>query len=583
MLFHRLFPLICLFGGLLLFPYGLLSQSPDSLLIRGNQYFSTSTLRSEIQGRSIDSAQLLLQKKYGSVGFWEAAVTRVSDTLHVSEGIRYKVLSFLLTNSNPGDSVGLDSSTMSSMVASVVDQPYSDSLITLFLASVVRFYNERGFGLARIQLGIPEIDREKKGVSFTAQITIGPRIRVSEVRFEGVERTSESFLRSAIALPTGTLFTENVVKGVQERLERLNLFERVEEPSLYQIDSTRFGLLIRLQEKSTNTFDGVLGYQPATELNENGFFTGLVRIVLRNLFGGGESISGRWEKRDRTTSQLELGYGQPFLFGLPLEVGFKFKQVQEEETVALTSWVERTFDVNVGWSVGDYFTVTTGGILTGVIPAPDTVVGPCSSRQLLNSSTVAVTAGGTFDVRSNKINPVSGSLLAASYTFGSKSISDPANCLQGNQAASQGRRTVVADVEAYVSLAGPLVAANIAKFTDIDGDFLEESELIRFGGVNSVRGYRDGQFRASRIAWGRFEARVLLSPVSFASLFFDGGYYARPADARVGIEADDAIIYGYGVGLQVDTPVGIARFSFALGKEDTFENGKVSVGLIGEF
>ena len=571
----------CLAGICLLLSSSLFSQTADTLVFQGNRHFTSAGIRNELRGHSRDSVELLLQKSYASEGFWEATFSLRNDTVTIAEGGRYSILSF---------SVSADSATgsgtfpdLSAITSAVVGQPYSDSLVGELLAAVVRRYNESGYGLARIRLGFPEVDPEKKGIALSGRVVPGPRIVVSEVLVDGTGKTSEALVKGAAGVKPGTLFTEKMVSEVQGRLRRLNLFENVEEPSLYRIDSTRFGLLIRVRERASNTFDGVVGYQPATELEENGFFTGLVRIVLRNLFGGGERISGHWEKSDRTTSQLELGYAQPYIFGLPLEAGGEFRQIQEGETPALTAWVERKFRLNLGWSIGDYLVVTTGGNLTSVIPSPDTINGPCSGRQLLNSRTLAVTAGGRYDRRSDRINPVSGAFLAASYTFGSKNINDPENCLEGERGTMLARRTVEADVETYVQIVGPLVAAGIADFTDISGDFLEESELIRFGGVNSVRGYRDGQFRASRIAWGRIEGRVLLSPVSFASVFLDGGYYARPADSRLGIPATDDIIYGYGVGLQVDTPVGVARFSFALGREDTFEEGKVSVGLVGDF
>ncbi len=555
------------------------SQPIDRYHFSGVTFFSQEFLQKRVDSLREDSVDFGVRRFYSSHGFWDVRVLLDNDTIRVEEGERYRI-----------DSLQIDFDTVTSFpvvndiyAATIRGQPYSDSLVEQVLISILERLNEQGYALAKINLDVPNVDAESHTVLLRVLVYPGFLVRIQDIKIEGNTKTSSSLILSALNLRSDAIFTDKLADEVVSRLQGLNLFELVEKPSLYQDDSSRFGLLIRIRERATNTFDGVLGYQPGTDTDDNGFFTGLVRIVLRNLFSGGERLSGKWERSDRTRSQLELGYSQPFLFGLPLDLSFGFSQIQEAETPALTAWVNRSFRTNIDWRIGDNLSMRTGGSIASVIPSPDTLLGPCSNRRLLNSSTLALTVGGQFDTRTDRINPTGGSLLGVSYTFGSKGIDDPEECLEEQLRATQSRRSIKADIETYVGVATPLVIAGIANFTDVDGDLLEESELIRFGGINSVRGYRDGQFRASRSAWGKLEGRLLLSPLSFVSLFFDGGYYSRPDDERLGTVAIDDVIYGYGVGLQIDTPVGITRFAFALGKGDSFEDGKVLVGILGDF
>ncbi len=62
----------------------------------------------------------------------------------------------------------------------------------------------------------------------------------------------------------------------------------------------------------------------------------------------------------------------------------------------------------------------------------------------------------------------------------------------------------------------------------LDSGFYTLSDLIRFGGAESIRGYREDQFQASRLFWGDVEYRYLLDPTSYAFIFGADGTYLRP-------------------------------------------------------
>lgn len=561
------------------FPFASAQPSPGAPVVTGASRFSSERIRSVIGTARADSAAALLRRAYADDGFLDVEAALRGDTIRVTEGDRYRVRRAEILP----DSLRRIIPDLFEDVRDFVGEYFSGQEAAAFMRECVLELNRRGYALASARIAFAAVNRDSATLALAVHVVPGDAVVIDEVRIEGGEGTSRELILKRINLPDSALFTDELVRDVRERLTRLQIFSEVAEPQIYVTDSGGYGMLIRVKEGGRNTFDGVVGYQPATELEENGYFTGLVRIVLRNLFGAGERIAGRWERRSRTTSELELGYGQPFIFGLPVDVEAGFRQIEEGETTALTGYVQRFLKLDAYYAITDNWSVRLGGSLESTIPGPDTLAGPCSPRRLLNSSTLGSTLGVRFDTRSNPINPSGGIFYSTSYTFGSKSLNDPDQCLPDTLPLSESRRLLQADVESYIRVAGPLVLAGIANFSEVRGGNLEESELWRFGGSANVRGYRDGLIRASRIAWGRAEARVLLSTVSHASIFFDGGYYFREADARRGLEETEDGIYGYGVGLQVDTPVGIARFSFALGRGDTFDEGKVSVGLVGEF
>ena len=118
---------------------------------------------------------------------------------------------------------------------------------------------------------------------------------------------------------------------------------------------------------------------------------------------------------------------------------------------------------------------------------------------------------------------------------------------------------------------------------ELRGAFFEDSDLWRLGGTRSVRGYREDQFLGSLTAWANLEYRLLITRRSYVFLFFDSGYYFREAEPERGIVGAEDYIYGYGVGLTVETGIGLLGVSFALAQEETFSEGKFHFGILNEF
>jgi outer membrane protein insertion porin family len=120
-------------------------------------------------------------------------------------------------------------------------------------------------------------------------------------------------------------------------------------------------------------------------------------------------------------------------------------------------------------------------------------------------------------------------------------------------------------------------------FREIWGDNIEISDMYRFGGTNTLRGYREDQFAGNRVMWSNFEYRYLLGRRSYAFIFTDVAYYLRNALPQLSLEEISTWKVGYGLGITFETALGLLGVSYALGEGDSFSKGKIHFGLIGEF
>ena len=397
----------------------------------------------------------------------------------------------------------------------------------------------------------------------------GSKVTINEVRVQGNKETSEHVIVREARVSPPELYDEEKVSKIRERLNKLNIFSSVQEPELYS-NREGGGLLISVEESNTNTFDGVIGYVPGGQHDEGGAVTGMVNVVMRNLFGTARKLDVRWQRDDRYSQEIGIRYVEPWVFDIPVNIGGNFFQRQQD-----TIYVRRVAGLTAEMMFSDAFSL--GGSLQQENIIPSTTI---ATQAVSNSRTL--TAGITlrYDTRDDIINPTSGVNYRTDYLFGGKKIySTP---FAGAPEHSTVQKISI-DAEAYIEPIDRQVIALGLHGRQITSDNIEVSDRFRFGGTNSLRGYRENQFLGSRIAWTNAEYRFLLARRSFFFGFFDTGYYFIPADDQHGIPSSQSVNVGYGVGVRVETSLGIIGVSIALGEGDSFSQAKLHLGLINEF
>ncbi len=87
-------------------------------------------------------------------------------------------------------------------------------------------YAERGFAFAEVETALDlSLDHTRARVRFI--VSEREQVRVSRIVIHGAERTSESLIRSRIALEAGGLYQRSLVRKTEERLATLGVFSSV--------------------------------------------------------------------------------------------------------------------------------------------------------------------------------------------------------------------------------------------------------------------------------------------------------------------------------------------------------------------
>lgn len=435
--------------------------------------------------------------------------------------------------------------------------------------NLLSLYEQIGYPFASVQVQeiVPYRDEESTKLSIVLSIVEGDKVLINEVQVKGNKETKESVIVRESRIRLGEPYNHERVLRVPRLLRRLNIFSNVAEPELY-VGSNGGGLVLEVEEGNSNLFDGVVGYMPRTSEQETGFFTGVVNVSMRNLFGTTRKLFVRWQKDERQSQEIALKYVEPWLFNVPVDITGEFQQRKQD-----TIYVRRLVGGNVDLRLTEYFSV--GGIV-----ALESVI-PSGTSTLFNSQTITSGVILQYDSRNDIISPTAGVLYRSDYQIGTKTLSSTEGGMKKDGKSVV--QKVHLDTEWYVQPFARQVAAVGLHGRQLTNKHIQVSDYYRFGGARTLRGYRENQFMGTRAAWTNAEYRFLLARRSFVYCFFDTGYFFLPNDDVREVPSMQKLMYGYGVGIRLETRLGSVGVSFALGEGDTFQQTKIHVELLNEF
>jgi outer membrane protein insertion porin family len=442
------------------------------------------------------------------------------------------------------------------------------------LTEILNLYEKKGYSFASIN--ITGIEEYTSGSDTRLRIKIkideNERVKIDNIIIEGNTSTNSNVITREIDLGSGNTISKENLLEIKQRLENLGYFESVEQPKILKYKNSTV-LLIRVKEGNTNTFDGILGYVPPAQNEETGYFTGLVNLSIRNLFGTGRRVEAKFQKEIKTTQELELKYLEPWVLGYPVNANFGFLQRVED-----TVYIKRDIALKTEAMLSKKFSLS-------VIFAFERVIPTLYENQALvfDSRYLASGIEIKFDSRDYVYNPMHGLLYKTSYTVGQKKIYNTASFTGQDIPRDFTVQKGAVDLDFYHSFFKRQSSLISIHGIEIRSPRYESADLFRFGGIRSVRGYRDGQFLASRAGWSTVETRYSVTRRSFLFGFYDFGYYLTPEDNITGLQKQEGFIFGYGLGMRLETALGMFGVSYALGRGDSILEGKIHFGIVNDF
>ncbi|MCF8243157.1 MAG: BamA/TamA family outer membrane protein [Melioribacteraceae bacterium] len=444
------------------------------------------------------------------------------------------------------------------------------------LASILDYYEESAQPFASLKIQSVFIYDDTSGSHFAdlnIEIINGERSSIDKVEILGNEKTKDYVIIRELRIDKGEEYSQSKIEDIPKKLNRLRFFEPVNSPAFYFNSKNEGVLQITVQEKQTNNFDGIVGYVPGND-DENGYFTGYVNISLRNLFGTGRAAAVRWQQENRYSQELELKYLEPWVLNYPFNITLGLFQ-RKQDTTYVQRRIEGSLEFLATEDISAAFLFSTESTIPTV--RDDNVF------TVFNSTSYTTGFNLKIDTRDDVYAPTEGLFFLSAYKYSNKNINGPKEFITPQTETKINLQRIEVDLSLFYELFRAQVAALGLHGKELRGNLFEISDLYQLGGTNTLRGYREKQFIANRIFWSNLEYRYLLSRRTYAFLFFDAGYYLRSGDAANNILKTDAFKTGYGLGLNLETGLGVLAVSYALAKGDPFNEGKIHFGLVNEF
>ena len=453
------------------------------------------------------------------------------------------------------------------------------------LDNLLALYERAGFPLAQVRLDEVTLQpADPPTLRLTLRVEEGPALRLGRIEVEGDPagrgqgvRTRPAYLARLAGLRMGRPLVGYDVEEIQRRLEETGFFRTVAPPALLVDEAGEAVLRFRLDEAPPGTFDLVLGLLPPARPGGSLSFVGNGHLVLSNLFGAGREMALRLNRLPGQVSRLEARVADPYVLGLPFHVEAAFEGVQEDSTFG-----KQQYGLEAGYrfagGLGLFATlsreVTRPGQEGARLP-------PSQQRQRIAYADAWFAGLGVrFSRLDRAVNPRRGVFFETNLERGRKERSARAVEVAGDTTFGRvllRQERLEATLRAYVPTLPrqALVVGGDAALLR-SGEY-DESDLFRFGGATSLRGYDEDRFRGRFVARGLAEYRYGLDRRSYAYGFFDLGYVERPA--TVGLAARRGLHPGYGLGIQFSTEIGLINASYAVSPEGGLTAGRVHVGL----
>ncbi len=568
------------------------TQTIKSIEINGDREFSRSDILSwgkisqgdKIYPGILDSIKSRLAENFSDRGFFHstfdnAEIIQLPDTGSV-------LLKIDIEENDPTFLNKIEYFNLSSFDSAVVIPDFDFLKGNVFnkydieesINSTLKYYSDNGNPFVKIVIKNINLYSDTVDQKYYADLDLllekGEKSTIDEIVIRGNTKTKESVILRELRLQNGEKFSQQTLDDIPYRLNRLGFFDPVSAPEYYFNSEGKGVLAITVKEKQTNIFDGIIGYIPGATPDESGYFTGLVNISLRNLFGTGRAAAIRWQKLNRSSQELELKYMEPWVLGFPVNINLGLFQRKQD-----TTYVQRNLNFALEYLATETISASFTFATESVIPSDTDTL----SLTVYSSNSISTGLNFKIDTRDDPYSPTQGLLFINSYTFSRKTIDGPKNFIAPGMVTDINLQKFSLELKLFYEPFTRQVIALGLNGRELQGTFFEQSDLFRLGGTNSLRGYREDQFLGSRVLWSNLEYRFLLTKRSFAFLFLDTGYYLRKVDQSRNIPKSEGYKIGYGLGINLETGIGVIGVSFGLAKGDSFTDGKIHFGIVNQF
>ena len=454
-------------------------------------------------------------------------------------------------------------------------QHFSPKNFKKLVNKLLEQFANSGYPFANLQLKGIEVDADM--VSGILTYEPGPIIYYDSLTITPNNFIKHNFLENYLSTKKGKLFQLKRINEIENSINRLP-YALMKDSVLMRFENNLCNIHLSLKPVKANKIDALIGLLPNQKQDNGLLITGYLNLKLQNLFKSGKELSFIWRQYQQESQKLKFHYRHPNLLNSRLGFKVRFDLLKQDSSFLTTDFGVEAFTLyrNIELSFISSF------------KSSNSLSKPLDSLTLPLIADFKLQQFGARIVYSNILavtNPLRGSGAFLDFRLGSKQIS---------------RRSGVADVvydsinlnslQIDLSFGGEynqrvsklfVIHADITLASIFNKDDLFANDLLRLGGVNSLRGFNDLDLFVSSYVLLRLEPRLILNESSRLFLFYDQAF---TNNSRGNLTDQPR---GFGAGLMLDTGNGDLQLVYGLGVSGqqslSLAQSKIHIGYVARF
>ena len=418
-----------------------------------------------------------------------------------------------------------------------------------------------GFPFSKLRLTDIKIKDDKNLSAQLEIITETQKRHINDIVIKGYDKFPKGYLKHYLKIKPLQVFDLTKIKSKTERLNDLRFANQIKSPEvLFSRDSTT--LYIYIEKATSNSFDGFLGFGTNEDTNKLQF-DGYLNLNLLNNLNYGESFKLLYKSDENDQKTFQTNLTLPYLFSSPMGLDLKlyiFKRDSSFTTVNQSAKIN--YQIN-----------SRNKVYTGITSTESNNLRSESTSTLISDFNANYIITGYEYAKPQPYNllfPINSSFFFETG-FGTRKTA----IVSEKQTMLATEVLKIFNLNTRNSLFFKLSAEQITSNSYL------ENELLRFGGINSIRGFEENSLLASSFGVINTEYRFQLGNNMFVHSITDVSYFENK------LTETKEKLFGYGFGFGILTKSGLLRLNYANGKSENqkfkLANSKVHLSLMATF
>ncbi|MBA3972073.1 MAG: hypothetical protein H0X46_08005 [Bacteroidetes bacterium] len=545
----------------------------DASLLKNIDYKKTFTTKTQRDKELQNVLLICYDNAYLAAAFDSIHTDSLTMKAYLSLGAEYKWA--VLSKGNVDEGVLSEIGFREKLYS---NKPISYKNVKRLQEKLITYYENNGYPFASVKLD--SIVIADAAISAKLNLTKNSEIKIDSIVIRGTGKIAPVYIYNYLGIKPGSLYNEAQLKKINIRLAELP-FVRSTKPASVTFTNKYNKLILNLEKRRASQFDGIVGILPDNKTGKV-LFTGDVRLKLQNGLGRGELIDLNWRRLQTQTQDLKLRLVYPFIFRSPFGLDYNFKLYKRD-----TTFLDVNQNVGIQYLLigGNYIKIfynnkkstllsTKGLEFVTTLPANADVV------------TNMYGLGMRYERLDYRLNPRKGFSVIMNASAGTKIIKKNANLnpvvyekLKLNSALYNG------DLEGsfFIPIADRSTIKVGGQSGFIYGESTFQNELLRIGGLKTLRGFDEESIYASAFTVLTLEYRFILEQNSYLFVFGDQAWYENNEVTQYVNDTPT----GFGAGISFETKAGIFSINYALGRQFNnpveLRSGKIHFGIVNYF